>query len=237
MLFLGMMLGNVLLLDLYNTLGLPTSTTVSMVFGLLGAAVAAALFRIAGNPGTSLQDLSQFINTGKAMVIIAAILLSVALAFVAGTLFMYISRLDLLVPLRRRLPPLGSRLVRHLAGRNPLFRAVQGVEKLGTDPDLRFGLRRRPRPRDAPRLLGRGVAPPLHFPAHAAQHHAHHDPVGNLLAGPCLRRQRPGELHRRAAGRLRRLAHRRRGGQRNDDDGGARRLPPGPTSCCWASRD
>ena len=85
--------GNVLLLDLFNTLGLPTSTTVSMVFGLLGAAVAAALFRIAGNPGTSLQDLSQFINTGKAMVIIAAILLSVALAFVAGTLFMYISRL------------------------------------------------------------------------------------------------------------------------------------------------
>ena len=93
MLFLGMMLGNVLLLDLYNTLGLPTSTTVPMVFGLLGAAVAAALFRIAGDPGTSLQDLSQFINTGKAMVIIAAILLSVALAFVAGTLFMYISRL------------------------------------------------------------------------------------------------------------------------------------------------
>ena len=93
MLFLGMMLGNVLLLDLYNTLGLPTSTTVSMVFCLLGAAVAAALFRIAGDPGTSLQDLSQFINTGKAMVIIAAILLSVALAFVAGTLFMYISRL------------------------------------------------------------------------------------------------------------------------------------------------
>ena len=93
MLFLGMMLGNVLLLDLYNTLGLPTSTTVSMVFGLLGATVAAALFRIAGDPGTSLQDLSQFINTGKAMVIIAAILLSVALAFVAGTLFMYISRL------------------------------------------------------------------------------------------------------------------------------------------------
>ena len=93
MLFLGMMLGNVLLLDLYNTLGLPTSTTVSMVFGLLGAAVATALFRIAGDPGTSLQDLSQFINTGKAMVIIAAILLSVALAFVAGTLFMYISRL------------------------------------------------------------------------------------------------------------------------------------------------
>ena len=92
MLFLGMMLGNVLLLDLYNTLGLPTSTTVSMVFGLLGAAVAAALFRIAGDPGTSLQDLSQFINTGKAMVIIAAILLSVVIAFTCGTFVMYVSR-------------------------------------------------------------------------------------------------------------------------------------------------
>ncbi len=93
MLFLGMMLGNVLLLDLFNTLGLPTSTTVSMVFGLLGAAVAAALFHIAADPAVSLTDLSQFINTGKAMVIIAAILLSVALAFAAGSLFMYISRL------------------------------------------------------------------------------------------------------------------------------------------------
>ncbi len=93
MLFLGMMLGNVLLLDLFNTLGLPTSTTVSMVFGLLGAAVAAALFHIAGDPAVSMQELSQFINTGKAMVIIAAILLSVALAFLSGTLFMYLSRL------------------------------------------------------------------------------------------------------------------------------------------------
>ena len=137
----------------------------------------------------------------------------------------------LLVPLRRRLPPLGSRLVRHLAGRNPLFRAVQGVEKLGTDPDLRFGLRRRPRPRDAPRLLGRGVAPPLHFPAHAAQHHAHHDPFGHLRAGAGIRGERPGELHRCAAGQLRRMADRPRSRQRVDHDG------PGPTSCCWASRD
>ncbi len=93
MLFLGMMLGNVILLDIFNTLGLPTSTTVSMVFGLLGAAVAAALHRIAVDPSVHLADLSQFINSGKAMVIIAAILLSVALAFAAGTLFMYISRL------------------------------------------------------------------------------------------------------------------------------------------------
>ncbi|WP_295935920.1 inorganic phosphate transporter [uncultured Alistipes sp.] len=93
MLFLGMMLGNVLLLDIYNTLGLPTSTTVSMVFGLLGAAVAAALFHISEDSTASLSELSQYINSGKAMVIISAILLSVALAFFAGSLFMYISRL------------------------------------------------------------------------------------------------------------------------------------------------
>ena len=79
MLFLGMMLGNILLLDLYNTLGLPTSTTVSMVFGLLGAGVAAALFHIWGDAGASIADLSQYINTGKAMAIIAAILHSVSL--------------------------------------------------------------------------------------------------------------------------------------------------------------
>lgn len=93
MLFLGMMLGNVILLDLFNTLGLPTSTTVSMVFGLLGAAVAAALYRIGTDDGYVLADLPQFINSGKAMVIIAAILLSVVLAFAAGILFMYVSRL------------------------------------------------------------------------------------------------------------------------------------------------
>lgn len=93
MLFLGMMLGNVLLLDLYNTLGLPTSTTVSMVFGLLGAAVAAALVHIGADSASFVADLPQYINTGKAMAIIAAILLSVALAFFAGTLLMYVSRL------------------------------------------------------------------------------------------------------------------------------------------------
>ena len=62
MLFLGMMLGNVLLLDLYNTLGLPTSTTVSMVFGLLGAAVAAALFRIGADPSRSRTSRSSSIR-------------------------------------------------------------------------------------------------------------------------------------------------------------------------------
>ena len=73
------------------------------------------------------------------------ILLSVALAFAAGNALHVHLAADLLVPLRPRVPPLGSRVVRHLARRHPLFRAVQGTEKLGADPLRRLGLRRRTR--------------------------------------------------------------------------------------------
>ncbi|MFR9602743.1 MAG: inorganic phosphate transporter [Rikenellaceae bacterium] len=93
MLFLGMIVGDILLLDIFNSLGLPTSTTVSMVFGLLGAAVGIALHRIISDGAYNLSDMSQFINTGKAMAIISAILLSVVLSFLFGLLFMYVSRL------------------------------------------------------------------------------------------------------------------------------------------------
>ncbi|MDR0618675.1 MAG: inorganic phosphate transporter [Bacteroidales bacterium] len=93
LLFLGMMLGDVILLNMFNSLGLPTSTTVSMVFGLLGSAVGITLHRIALETDLSLFDISQFINAGRAMMIISAILVSVVVAFTAGTIIMYISRL------------------------------------------------------------------------------------------------------------------------------------------------
>ncbi|MDR1554094.1 MAG: inorganic phosphate transporter [Prevotellaceae bacterium] len=93
LLFLGMMLGDVILLNVYNSLGLPTSTTVSMVFGLLGAAVAIALHHISIENSLSLSDISHFINSGRAMVIISAILISVVVAFVGGIVIMYVSRL------------------------------------------------------------------------------------------------------------------------------------------------
>ena len=80
MLFLGMMLGNVLLLDLYNTLGLPTSTTVSLIFCLLGAAIAVSVYKIAGDPAQGVSSLGQYINTSRAMGIVSAILLSVVIA-------------------------------------------------------------------------------------------------------------------------------------------------------------
>ena len=90
-LFLGMMLSNIILLDIYNSLGLPTSTTVSLVFGLLGSAMALALYNIW--TGTTTAGLGEFINSGNALAIVSGILLSVVLAFFTGHLLMYISRI------------------------------------------------------------------------------------------------------------------------------------------------
>lgn len=91
-LYLSVMFANVILLDLYNSLGLPTSTTVSLIFCLLGSAIAVSTFKIAGSEELVFSDLGQFINTSRAMGIVSAILLSVVIAFTCGTIVMYISR-------------------------------------------------------------------------------------------------------------------------------------------------
>ena len=93
MLYMGVMFANVILLDLYNSMGLPTSTTVSLIFCLLGAAVAVSIYKISNDGALGMGDLNHFINTGRAMGIVSAILLSVVIAFTFGTLIMYISRL------------------------------------------------------------------------------------------------------------------------------------------------
>jgi phosphate/sulfate permease len=90
-LFLAVMITDVILLDIFNTFGLPTSTTVSLVFELLGAAVAVSLFTIWQN--NEVVDLTQYINTGRALKIISAIFASVIVSFIGGVLIMYISRL------------------------------------------------------------------------------------------------------------------------------------------------
>ncbi len=90
MLFLAVMITDVILLDIFNTLGLPTSTTVSLVFELLGAAVAVSLYIMWENNGGNLAD---YINTGKALAIISGILISVVIAFISGSVIMYFSRL------------------------------------------------------------------------------------------------------------------------------------------------
>lgn len=92
MLYLGVMFANIILLDLYNSLGLPTSTTVSLIFCLLGSAIAVSIFKISGDAALSISSLGSFINTSRAMGIVSAILLSVVIAFTCGTFAMYISR-------------------------------------------------------------------------------------------------------------------------------------------------
>ena len=89
--FLAVMVTDVVLLDIFNTLGMPTSTTVSMVFELLGGTFALALVKIAMGPeGLTFAEL---LNTEKALTVILAIFLSVAIAFTFGTLVQYISRI------------------------------------------------------------------------------------------------------------------------------------------------
>ncbi|WP_431157312.1 inorganic phosphate transporter [Winogradskyella poriferorum] len=91
--FMAVMLTDILLLDFFNTLGLPTSTTVSIVFELLGASVAVALIKIYSNDAESITDLTNYINNSKAIEIILGILLSVVVAFTIGAIIQYISRL------------------------------------------------------------------------------------------------------------------------------------------------
>jgi phosphate/sulfate permease len=93
MLYLAVMLGNIVLLDIYNSLGLPTSTTVSLIFALLGSAIAVSVVKISDNPAVTISNLGQYINSGRALGIVSAILLSVAISFVVGTAVMYVSRL------------------------------------------------------------------------------------------------------------------------------------------------
>ena len=92
-LYVSVMFANVILLDIYNSLGLPTSTTVALVFSLLGAAIAVSLYKISGDPSLTIGSLGGFINTTRAMGVISAILLSVLIAFIFGTLIMWLSRL------------------------------------------------------------------------------------------------------------------------------------------------
>lgn len=93
--FMAVMVTDILLLDFFNTLGMPTSTTVSIVFELLGAAVAMSLIKIASSDTETFNNLSQYINSEKAITIILGILLSVVFAFSIGALVQYLTRLFL----------------------------------------------------------------------------------------------------------------------------------------------
>lgn len=89
--FMAVMVTDVILLDVFNSLGMPTSTTVSLVFELLGATFVVALFKIAAPDAT--LGIGDLLNTEKALSVIFGIFLSVAIAFVFGAIVQFIARL------------------------------------------------------------------------------------------------------------------------------------------------
>ena len=91
--FMAVMITDILLLDVFNSLGMPTSTTVSIVFELLGAAVCISLIKISDNDSQSINDIWNYINHKKALEIINGILLSVVVAFSVGAIVQFASRL------------------------------------------------------------------------------------------------------------------------------------------------
>ncbi len=101
--FLAVMITDMILLDAFNTFGLQTSTTVSIVFELLGAAVAIGIIKSI-SAGNGLQDVGNYINSGRALAIISAILLSVVIAFTVGTLVQFIARLLFTFNYEKKIP-------------------------------------------------------------------------------------------------------------------------------------
>ncbi len=105
--FMAVMLTDILLLDLFNTYGLPTSTTVSIIFELLGAAVAVSAIKVM-QTSSGLMGLGEYINTAKALMIIFGILLSIAVAFFCGALVQFVTRLIFTFDYEKRLRRYGS---------------------------------------------------------------------------------------------------------------------------------
>ncbi len=106
--FLAVMITDVILLDAFNTFGLPTSTTVSIVFELLGGAVAISILKIMATAEHNMADIGLYINSEKALAIITGILLSVVIAFTIGAIVQYIARIAFSFNYKKNLKYLGS---------------------------------------------------------------------------------------------------------------------------------
>ncbi len=107
--FLAVMITDIILLDMFNTFGLPTSTTVSIVFELLGAAVAVSLYKIYFTDiPPEAQDIGLYINATRALGIISGILLSVVIAFTAGSIVQFLTRLLFTFNYEKKLPFFGA---------------------------------------------------------------------------------------------------------------------------------
>lgn len=106
-LFVAVMISDIILLDLFNTFGLPTSTTVSIVFELLGSTVAVSIWKIKKQNG-DFALLGQYINTNKAITMVLGILLSILIAFIAGSIIQFITRMIFTFDYRIRMKRYGA---------------------------------------------------------------------------------------------------------------------------------
>ena len=106
--FMAVIITDILLLDFFNTLGLPTSTTVSIVFNLLGASVVMSLIKIGASDTETLADIGNYINTDKAITIISGILLSVVIAFSVGAFVQWISRIIFTFQFEKKIKNFGA---------------------------------------------------------------------------------------------------------------------------------
>ena len=106
--FMAVIITDILLLDFFNTLGLPTSTTVSIVFNLLGASIVMSLIKIGASDSETIADLSNYINTDKAITIISGILLSVVIAFSVGAVVQWISRVIFTFQFEKKIKNFGA---------------------------------------------------------------------------------------------------------------------------------
>ena len=106
--FMAVIMTDILLLDFFNSIGLPTSTTVSIVFNLLGAAIVMSLIKIGETDGQNLSDLQGYINTEKATMIISGILLSVVIAFSIGAIVQWVSRLIFTFQYEKKMKSFGA---------------------------------------------------------------------------------------------------------------------------------
>ncbi|MEZ5105678.1 MAG: inorganic phosphate transporter [Draconibacterium sp.] len=106
--FLAVMITDVILLDMFNTFGMPTSTTVSIVFELLGAAVTVSIVKIKAAGASVAMELYKYINSDKALAIITGILVSVIIAFTVGAIVQYITRIIFSFNYRKSMKYFGS---------------------------------------------------------------------------------------------------------------------------------
>ena len=106
LIFMAVMITDIILLDLFNTFGMPTSTTVSVVFELLGASVSISMFKLIAS--SEVSTIATYINSSMALTIIGGILLSVFVAFIAGAIVQYFSRMVFTFDFSKRIKYIGA---------------------------------------------------------------------------------------------------------------------------------